>query len=138
MIHIIYLLDGNYTKLFFRVAFQKFFKEHPFPELLEYSPIASEEEGSDSSNENDSKKTCFVSELKSKFQPSQPVNSNFNFPKAVKKMMPNKNFSSASYDDDIEDKFKAKCIAEKNLDELEKEKMMIESELEEINSKQKS
>ena len=113
MIHIIYLLDGNYTKLFFRVAFQKFFKEHPFPELLEYSPIASEEEGSDSSNENDSKKTCFDSELKSKFQPSQPVNSNFNFPKAVKKMMPNKNFSSASYDDDIEDKFKAKCIAEK-------------------------
>ena len=98
---------------------------------MEYSPIASEEEGSDSSNENDSKKTCFDSELKSKFQ---PVNSNFNFPKAVKK----KFFSSASYDDDIEDKFKAKCIAEKNLDELEKEKMMIESELEEINSKQKS
>ena len=100
---------------------------------LELEEISSGE--SDTSNEDhDDSDLKIVLDSK-----SQPVNSDFNLTKSVKKMISNKTLSSTSYgSNNNEDKSKAKHIAEKNMDELEKEKMMIELELEEINSKHKS
>ena len=115
-------MNLKFHNIFFRAAFQKYFKGHPFPELLEYSTIASEEE-SNSSNEDNTKRSCYNDldyNHDSKFQPN--VNSDSNLTKAEEKLSP------------IEDISRAKDIVEENMDELEKEKMMIELELEKINS----
>ena len=110
----------KFLKLFFRAAFQKFFKGHPFPELLEYSTVASEEE-SDSSNEDHSKSiSCFddlgIAHHDSKSQPI--INSYSNLTKTEEKFIPNMNLSTST--------------------ELEKEKMIIELELEEISSDERT